>query len=176
MNLNFSYKFPINGGNLSGKLTNFVEKIWTGFPIKQEDWSKDYEKEFYKLYGNPHSPEGICPYQKIHTIRKDKSERWKVGNKIHFTIGARTKKHFQFAPVISVKSIQSIQIKPEKRHVVYQGTKVIDSPVFIDERPLKAKEIKELALNDGFDSVDDLFEWFDEDFQGKLIHWTCKKY
>ena len=38
------------------------------------------------------------------------------------------------------------------------------------------KRIKILAKNDGFDSVDDFFKWFDKDFNGKIIHWTNKKY
>jgi len=36
--------------------------------------------------------------------------------------------------------------------------------------------LKTLARNDGFESVDDFFKWFNADFQGKIIHWTDFKY
>lgn len=37
-------------------------------------------------------------------------------------------------------------------------------------------EPKTLALNDGFESVKQFFQWFNEPFVGKLIHWTDSKY
>lgn len=36
--------------------------------------------------------------------------------------------------------------------------------------------IEKIAINDGFDSVDDFFSWFKDDFTGKIIHWTNLKY
>jgi len=35
---------------------------------------------------------------------------------------------------------------------------------------------KILSANDGFDSVEQFFQWFDKDFKGKLIHWTDYEY
>jgi hypothetical protein len=48
--------------------------------------------------------------------------------------------------------------------------------VNIDGRWITDAELKILSVNDGFDSVDDFFEWFNEDFAGKIIHWTDLKY
>lgn len=36
--------------------------------------------------------------------------------------------------------------------------------------------VEVLAKNDGFSGVKEFFEWFSEDFKGKIIHWTDLKY
>lgn len=41
---------------------------------------------------------------------------------------------------------------------------------------LKRSQIEELAMNDGFESVDQFFAWFNKDWKGKIIHWTDLKY
>ena len=43
-------------------------------------------------------------------------------------------------------------------------------------KTLKPEEIQKLSLNDGFDSCEDFFAWFNEDFSGKIIHWTPFRY
>ncbi len=48
--------------------------------------------------------------------------------------------------------------------------------VLVDDRKLKIEEVNQLAINDGFNSVDDFFQYFNTDFTGKLIHWTDLKY
>lgn len=83
---------------------------------------------------------------------------------------------FRFAPSITVVSVQLIEI------VYYTDREVLlnDLPpkkrVAIDGNILKEAEILQLAQNDGFDTVEEFFEYFNEDFTGKLIHWTDKKY
>lgn len=112
-------------------------------------------------------------HMKLHTIREDKNNRWKVGTNIDFFINARQKSMFRFAPVLPVVSIQNIEI-------VYK----FDLPVlFIDEIQFYNPHIKSdiprmllLANNDGFDSVDEFFHYFNKDFKGKIIHWTDIKY
>lgn len=48
--------------------------------------------------------------------------------------------------------------------------------VFIDGIRKTRDQILELAVNDGFDSDEKFFKWFDKDFDGWLIHWTDKRY
>ena len=48
--------------------------------------------------------------------------------------------------------------------------------MIIDNIVLTNKQIEQLAKNDGFDSVQDFFNWFNEDFNGRIIHWTDFKY
>ena len=65
-----------------------------------------------------------------------------------------------------VKSIQKIFITPNSE--IFR--------VNIDGKWLDDSQIEKLALNDGFDSVKDFFNWFSEDFVGKIIHWTDARY
>jgi len=37
-------------------------------------------------------------------------------------------------------------------------------------------KMNNFALKDGFNSIEDFFNWFKEDFEGILIHWTNFKY
>ena len=48
--------------------------------------------------------------------------------------------------------------------------------VKVDGELLGKSQIKELALNDGFASQEDFFDWFKQDFTGKIIHWTPLRY
>lgn len=178
MTLGFRTKWQIENMpiHMADKPTYFVEKIWQSFPNDVTHYYfTDYADGFDKV-GYDFSDNAIDLLPKKHTIREDKKNLWKAGNNIHFVIGNRTKNRFQFAPVIKVKSIQKIVIKPNYRFVEYDNTEVVSSPIKIDNRNLKASEIKALALNDGFDSVEDFFSWFNKDFTGKIIHWTNLKY
>ena len=119
--------------------------------------------------------EPILKGTKIHTIREDSHNRWKQGIKMHMATGVRTKKYNQFYED-TCKSTQKIEIKYNKGGGVN---------VFIDnnffhyqtswglewEKESKNRMLK-LAINDGFDSIESFFKWFNGDFVGKIIHWT----
>lgn len=118
---------------------------------------------------------------KKHSIRDDNHDRWQPGMKIHHAHGARTKYYHQFAEGICV-STQTIMIS-----FIYQG--MYDSTpeysfdingqryaVFIDSRLLNHQEVRTLAYNDGFDSIEDFFLWFNKPTIKKIIHWTDLKY
>lgn len=102
---------------------------------------------------------------KIHSIRKDPSNRWSRGRLIHFATGVRTKKYNCFKE----DRCHSVQ----KLNVTWEYGEPF---VHIDNYLIRGAEEELLAKNDGFDSVDDFFEWFDKDFEGKIIHWTDFKY
>jgi len=184
MNLGFKRHFK------DGTPTLFVEKIWTGWPVAfvdgiHDDIQSNYEKVYYEKFGYPDKP--LMPYQKIHSIRLDRANRWKIGNKIHFVVGLRTKDRFQFAPILKVKTIQKIEIKhytgiiqvkiDDKLSEVYHHG-ALDSIYEINGFLNLDKHEPESCFwkNDGFDSIEQFFEWFSEDFTGKLIHWTDKTY
>lgn len=100
---------------------------------------------------------------KIHTIRADKGNRWKVGTKIHFWLGnprstrGKNKPH-QFGTGVLCK-VAPISIYPK-----------IDA-VICDGYGLSMSEIEDLAINDGFESWEDMKTFFTEDFVGKMIFW-----
>lgn len=148
--------------HMATKPTKFISKILLSL----------YESEQITLGVLETSPlTEFVKNPKHHTIRHDAKNRWKAGNLIHFVINNRTPQRFQFSPVVEVKSVQEIFIKYE-----FPNNKDFKPNVFIDNQLLDIKQVYELAINDGFDSVDDFFSWFKDDFTGKIIHWTNLKY
>lgn len=109
---------------------------------------------------------------KIHTIRKDKNGRWKPGMSIQMVYrgaGYKIKDEFNkgIPELQTCKAVQKIEI-------VYGDSLGPFHPVIvaIDKRILNESERLQLAINDGFLSLEDFFDWFDKDFTGKIIHWT----
>ena len=118
----------------------------------------------------PQFEEPILQGRKKHTIRIDKNDRWKPGMKIHFATGVRTRLYHQFYEGFC-KSTQKIQILWD--NISLNGEFV---SVLIDGRPIDFDEVETLAVNDGFEDVSEFLNWFDEDFKGKIIHWTDLRY
>lgn len=106
---------------------------------------------------------------KIHTIREDKSKRWSEGREIQFANGIRTKNYNQFHTGVCM-GVQDIAIVPKLGAV-----RVVE-----DHRPgymgIVQVDPKVIALNDGFESEAEFWEWFKKPFIGKLIHWTDFRY
>lgn len=124
--------------------------------------------------------EKILSGEKIHTIRTDKNRRWKIGNKIHFATGVRSKEYKEFLKG-TCKGTQSIKIDPNTKTVVIEfnnhslGIKVIENEDIVTSDnwiELQDFQIETLSKNDGFDTVEDFWTWFDKPFEGVLIHWT----
>lgn len=173
MTLSFSTK-------INGKPNYFVEKIWESFFSEHLGVTtaisnicnalryKDQFGEYWDGYKEEHNP-------KLHTIREDKSNRWGAGCDIHMVINNRTKDRFQFAPVIKCKLVQTIVIKHNsgKPSVYVDGKDIYEWDCEIENG---YPALKKLAINDGFDSVEDFFAYFNKDFTGKIIHWTDLKY
>ena len=116
---------------------------------------------------------------KLHTMREDPHDRWKPGTKIHFAVGIRTKNYFRFAPVLECVSMQTVVIKEWAMCSSDQCYQTKDSRVWtidVDGIRLKTTEIEELSVNDGFESMEQFFKWFNKPGTYKLIHWTDKRY
>ena len=164
---------------LNNKPTYFVEKILKSigtYYFKHQNCYVDLE-EYFDKYTIQDNVLKCYLEPKIHTIRRDEKDRWKRDNKIHFVINPRTKDRVQFAPIMFVKSIQTIEI------VYYTDREVLinDLPskraiVIDDKKRLTDDQILKIAINDGFDNVEDFFNYFNDDFLGKIIHWTDFQY
>lgn len=166
---------------INGKPNYFIEKIWNGllygnhgeYHYSYNVFLEDYRKNF-KNDWDGHPDNNLAP--KLHTIRLDEKSRWGAGCDIHFVINNRTPNRFQFAPVIKCVSVQEIKITH------YAGSEIKGAmigpftSVQIDGKILRYDVISQLAINDGFDSVEDFFAYFNKDFTGKIIHWTDLKY
>ena len=118
----------------------------------------------------PQFKDPIKTGQKKHTIREDKHDRWKAGRVIHFATGVRTKLYEQFKEGFC-KSTQKIQILWD--NISLNGEFV---SILIDGRLIDLDEVETLAINDGFEDVSEFLNWFSEDFEGKIIHWTDLRY
>ena len=105
--------------------------------------------------------------RKIHTIRRDEENRLMPGVKIVLSCGGS---HLVFDEKV-ITAVQHIII-----HIhILQYVKYLQ--VFVDGRKLEYREIVELAKNDGFDDVNDFISFFGLGrYEGKLIHWTNKRY
>ena len=157
-----------------GTKTNFVEKIWAGFALNNDLLKWDSHLD---AYGYKHN----LPWEwfntflvskpKLHSIRDDKPNRWKAGNNIHFVIGNRTKERYLFCPIIPCISVQKIKIE-----WIQEEINLTSMQIQVDDKQLNCVEIENLSINDGFDSLQRFMEWFNEDFEGKIIHWTNLKY
>ncbi len=162
--------------HIDGKPTFFIDKIWWSFPEEirtYENW--EYKIHVAKKFTATMSQK-MTGFPKIHTIREDKHDRWKVGMNIHFVINNRTKDRFQFAPVIPVTEIQTIKIdhQNDSEYPIIH----IDSKRYcpIENHFDYFVKLDELSQNDGFDTIKQFLDYFKEDFEGKIIHWTDFKY
>jgi hypothetical protein len=166
--------------HINGKPTMFTNRIvkimWQQYSSQMKDLALSRKHpEFYVFEDlTGYEQEKLMP--KLHTICEDKNDRWKPGVMIDFFINTRTKNMFRFAPRIPVVSDQTVKIiypyKGATRANVYIGNKLYYSFML----PSNENKIIELAQNDGFDTVEDFFAYFNEDFSGKIIHWTGKRY
>lgn len=152
---------------LNGRPTFFVEKIHKAFRLKELNMKAAIDPQIHYTPDYNFFLKNKC-HHKIHTIREDKKDRWKPGILIDFFINCRQKNMFRFAPRIPVVSVQKFQI--------IQINSSVTAEVFINNICLTSSEVQELALNDGFDTVEAFFEYFNEDYVGKIIHWTNFKY
>ncbi|TWP31909.1 hypothetical protein ETU08_00170 [Apibacter muscae] len=152
---------------INGRPNYFIEKIWLGLLF-----SGKYGNYMYNIYNKCYSDKfgeswddkiGLLP--KIHTIRLDNYNRWKEGNKMHLVINNRTDNEFHFTPQILCTSVQKIEITHENYPILK-----------IDGIAIGFSKLQRLSSNEGFESVEDFFNYFKEDFEGKIIHWTNFKY
>ena len=124
---------------------------------------------------------------KIHTLREDKTNRWKTGMKIHFWKGnpRNTKSNpHQFGEGVCT-DVRFIEIDFEKDSIYILNR--LDFENFKDGEVPNAififdfKERNEFAQNDGFKNWNSLKEWFQRGkyyspvFYGKIIYFDFNK-
>lgn len=137
---------------INGKPTFFKEKILCGF-LKDEQ-TKHFQP-------------------KLHTIRRKRSDinslakEWSVGENIQFCTSLISGGELPFGLETNCVLLQEISM-------VWNDNKIPD--IRIDGRILTSAEVHELAINDGFETLDDFLNYFATDFSGILVHWTTFKY
>lgn len=117
---------------------------------------------------------------KKHTIRQDSKNRWQVGKKIHFATGLRTKNYNQFAEGICT-AIEPFEVKyvykgNETTVNVYVNNELLGQAIWVNCKLVNSSfSVDMLSADDGFTRTNDFFEWFSEDFKGRLIHWKLNQ-
>lgn len=160
---------------INGKPNYFIEKIWSGIIQNQlierpEFESRQYRHQFAHRFKTIWDIPTLAPKPKITTIRHDPHNRWKAGMNIHPVINNRSTNRFQFAPAIPCLSVQKIEVE-------YVDTGIgIMRVIRVDGLTLGQRDREILAINDGFNSIEDFFAYFNKDFNGKIIHWTDLQY
>lgn len=180
---------------LQGKPSLFPDKIWA---FKFRYCSPHRYRDFEAKYANRFDPYGFISWNKlnpkIHTIRKDVSDKLKKGDVIRPVINLNTPQEFQFATNIEIKGIQSIEINYDRKKdlqpiITIDGKSIkpigCETPVRKNNR-LYADELKaaqeyddffsDFYLNCGFDHAEDFIRFFPENYKGKIIHFTNFKY
>lgn len=104
--------------------------------------------------------EKILDGSKPHTIRARKIPP-EIGENLYLWWKPRTKEK-EFLGVTVCTQVDSIVINPEW------------NAVLINEDPLSNPAIATLAKNDGFDSLNDFWDFFNKETIGYLIHWNPK--
>jgi hypothetical protein len=158
-----------------GTPTHFIQKIWCAL-IRHEivllmslRYYRGTKGEFAQK-NIPDDPFEVVSFMpKLHTIREDIHDRWHEGRLIHPVVFNRSKNQFQFAPAFPCKSTQKIEI-------IRTSDYLNETIVKVDGRKLSEKEVQQLAWNDGFSNLIAFWLWFQNDFTGKIIHWTNLKY
>jgi hypothetical protein len=120
----------------------------------------------------------VEPYKsgrKKHTIREDKPNRWRAGRKIQLATGVRSKNYNQYGEEVC-KSVQEVWIfNKENYRAIFVDTKLMFEQN--DQHTFHPDFMKHFAINDGFDTVAEFWEFFNKrEFFGKIIHWTDLKY
>lgn len=175
---------------LNGKPTYFVEKIHKAFRLKELNMKAAIDPRIHYTPDYNFFVKNKC-HHKIHTIREDKKERWRPGINIHFFINVRQPNMFRFAPVLPVVSTQKIEFiwKDNTENLTCLGTSfdkictiMIDDRFYGDAYFFNGSVVSSsytipiFANNDGFDTPQELFAYFNKNFKGKIIHWTDLKY
>ena len=115
---------------------------------------------------------------KKHTIRADKSNRWKVGNSIQFWRGnprnTRGKvKPRQFGTGVTSR-VETIRMAFQESQYDNHDTVWIGEDIVLRKR----EELNALGVNDGFKNWAEMRSWFensDGQFLGKIIFWDYAK-
>lgn len=117
----------------------------------------------------------ILDGSKPHTIRKRRKRPTKVGDMLYLKTGMRTKQCFEIAQAVCVK-IEPIVIHVVDKRIEYVVRRDKNSRWYAE---LSRIQIQELALKDGFEMLDDFFNFFKlykrevlDDFE--IIWWDPK--
>ena len=163
------------GTEVNGQPNYFIEKIWKGLLQGSGDLEEtyySYQRRYIQKFGKSWDGHSFNEFlePKFHTIRRDIDNEWAAGMDIDLVVNINTPEEFQFAPTLRCQSVQRIQID-YSRLLNPHGPSM-----FIDYQLVDNQTLVKMVRNDGFPTVFDFFNYFDEEFNGSLVHWTPLSY
>ncbi len=160
MNINFKAHFPWPGADGKPEPTRFAESILMGLGIASGHF--------------------VSPVKKLHTIRRVKREpRYREGMKLVLPGGTRYKPQ----PFVETEctGTQILEMHPTT-HGSAIGLSIWVREPGVLRPPLHPDRMRNLALNDGFTSLEQFLKWFLADVitNGpgfyQVVHWTDVRY
>jgi len=125
--------------------------------------------------------EPIREGRKCHTIRADRKNPVKPGDRLYLYCGARTKNCFRVLPepVTCTKVLPVVFDRSNGGWVLYHAkaeAHVLCPAAKIDGQILSRDECEQLARCDGFDSYAEMMGFWDGrlPFHGQIIHWKAE--
>lgn len=110
---------------------------------------------------------------KIHTFRE--GHRWKAGMKMHLVVNNRTPQRYQFG-----KEVPELEYCNGVQTCIIRTVNLPTQAISVE---VDGREVDPLlfAVNDGFNSPDQFFDWFGHPFKttehvGQIIHFTDFRY
>lgn len=173
----FSTHFPDRMGDLAGKFTRFPEKIVNGLFRSGMDW-KVLMEVAYPAIENLDKLTAAVGHPKTTTIRSNfdywKSKEGQLIQPFFWAGKPYRSKQVVFCPAVRLKKVRFIRILHMEGRNVYIGEKEGDEmPFYIDDEITGGSygddDMQRFAHNEGFNSVDDFFKWFNKDFDGALL-------
>lgn len=197
---------------INGRPTHFREKIKSCIePIRYEHRVELFSRKERIVVPNPKQIDlaflGVMVYgnfsreevitktfkPKRHTIRQDKSNRWKAGRKIqmvyrgpkysiadHFNKCIPELEECRLVQSITIKWRRPTWLQKQYGNAIPPFTVKIKNQyvfIYIDQKLIGHKTLRELAINDGFDSITDFLKYFKKSIIGwKILHWTACQY
>lgn len=158
---------------LAGQPTYFVEKIcnaiYGGLDIYIEYWKNIYSEGSFNNEVRAKIEMGMDIFQpKLHTIRAGK----KVKDGDTLTLYVWSEKPYRSPQIVVMDKLPVYQ--------THDFSIDADGSYFINGKQTSIETFKKLALNDGFDSLDDLECWFNigkgQTFDGQIICWSKVDY
>jgi len=171
MILDFPTHFPEGLERVGGKPTYFIAALWRavlhGITMNADQFIQisvtlsDQDKRLINT---------IAP--KIHTLRKDEENIWHAGMIIEAVTNAGTPQERPILPEVPCISTQKLQICHYSKEMY--GNRAPD--IQVDDIRMTPQAVEQMALNDGFECVEDFFAYFNKDWKGKIIHLTDFRY
>lgn len=167
--IQFSTHYPERMGEKAGQRNYFPEKVISGVVDNRGYLLADHQKHI--LDCAPYVDESILDSctPKTSTIRKNydywKSKEGQMIQPFFWEGKPYRSKHVVFCPEVKLERVMNVKIVPK-----YNMVRTYDSEnMHFGAMLYSSDELSGFIQSEGFDSAEDFFMWFNEDYEGALL-------